>query len=67
MSKKKRYCVICGKVFRRGEWGNNPEPIKPFSSGQCCDECNMDKVLPARLAQLKKPEGDWVVRDKEPL
>ena len=55
MSKKKRLCVICGKAFRKGEWGNNPEPIKPFSSGQCCDECNMNKVLPARLAGPKDP------------
>lgn len=81
MSKKKRYCVICGKQFKQGEWGNNPEPIEPSSSGQCCDECNMSQVLPARLAALPKHQeadrvyrpgakagsGDWVVRDKEPL
>lgn len=60
MSKKVRKCVICGKALKKGDYGNNPEPIKPYSSGVCCDECNRDKVIPARL-------GDWVVRDKEPL
>lgn len=59
MSKKVRRCVICGKAFRKGEWGNNPEPVKPFSSGQCCDECNMNKVLPARLSPLP-PKMDKV-------
>lgn len=61
MSKKVRKCVICGKALKKGDYGNNPEPIKPYSSGVCCDECNRDKVIPARLG------GDWVVRDKEPL
>ena len=66
---KIRRCCICGKPFRQGEYGNNPEPVKPYSSGTCCDECNMDKVLPARLAAIPREagSGDWVVRDKEPL
>ena len=38
---KIRKCCICGKPFRKGEWGNNPEPVKPYSSGTCCDECNL--------------------------
>lgn len=54
MSKKIRYCCICGKKFRPGEWGNNPEPVKPYSSGTCCDECNMEKVVPARLAAIPR-------------
>lgn len=53
MSKKVRRCVICGIVLPKGEYGNNPEPIKPFSSGVCCNECNMSQVIPARLAGLK--------------
>lgn len=63
MSKKVRHCVICGKVLPKGEYGNNPEPVKPFSSGVCCNDCNMDKVLPARLAALpKRQEADRVYR-----
>lgn len=52
--KKKRYCCLCGKKMKPGEWGNNPEPIKPYSSGTCCDECNMEKVVPARLAAIPR-------------
>lgn len=63
MSKKKRLCVICGKALPKGEYGNNPEPIKPFSSGACCNDCNFNKVLPARLAALPKhQEADRAYR-----
>lgn len=40
-------CVICGKDF--DGWGNNAWPVK---DGICCDECNQEEVIPARLAQL---------------
>ena len=53
MSKKIKRCCICGKVFRPGEWGNNPEPVKPYSSGTCCDECNMKYVIPGRMYRLR--------------
>ena len=63
MSKKKRLCVICGKELPKGEYGNNPEPIKPFSSGVCCNDCNMNQVLPARWAALSNhQEADRVYR-----
>ena len=52
-------CVICsskiephynskGKVI----WteGHNPEPIT--SHGRCCDKCNSDIVIPARIADI---------------
>lgn len=54
MGKKIRRCCICGKPFRMGEWGNNPEPVKPYSSGMCCDDCNLNKVVPARLATIPR-------------
>ena len=41
-------CVICEKEFTG--WGNNPEPIK--NKGECCDKCDNEKVIPARLEQL---------------
>ena len=28
-------------------YGNNPHPLA--DEGQCCDECNMFKVIPARM------------------
>ena len=54
MSKKTRRCCICGNPLPKGDLGNNPEPIKPYSSGTCCNECNMNKVIPARLGKLKE-------------
>ena len=37
-------CSICGKKYVG--YGNNAEP---FNSGRCCDACNTDYVIPARL------------------
>lgn len=45
---EKHMCCICGKEFTG--YGNNPEPVK--ESGVCCDECNADKVIPARIAMI---------------
>lgn len=53
MSKKVRKCCICGKAFVPGDWGNNPEPVKSYSEGTCCDKCNRDVVIPARLVEIK--------------
>ena len=48
---EKKVCCICGKEFTG--WGKNPWPIK--QKGECCNECNADKVIPARiLLSLKK-------------
>lgn len=46
---KKSKCCICGKEIKG--YGNNAAPIK---SGVCCDECNSEKVIPARLALINK-------------
>ena len=42
-------CVICGKVFTG--YGNNAEPV---ADGECCDKCNSDVVVPARIKELMK-------------
>lgn len=47
---KKQRCCICGKEFEG--FGNNPRPVK--KSGVCCDECNFNYVIPARLQELKE-------------
>jgi hypothetical protein len=46
--KKAKICCICGKEFT--EWGNNPWPIK--EEGTCCDTCNRDFVIPARIERM---------------
>ena len=38
-------CCICGK--KAEGFGNNPQPIK--DKGRCCDACNAEVVIPARL------------------
>lgn len=49
MNKESKKCIICGKNFT--EIGNNPFPIK--KEGECCDKCNLEKVIPARINMLK--------------
>lgn len=49
-AKSRQECCICGKEF--SGYGNNPWPV--MSEGRCCDECNFDTVLPARLAGTSK-------------
>lgn len=46
----KKTCVICGKEFEG--FGNNPEPVKKWDEGLCCDECNNTVVITARLKEL---------------
>tara|TARA_R110000751_G_scaffold1560_4_gene5798 strand:+ start:4480 stop:4746 length:267 start_codon:yes stop_codon:yes gene_type:complete len=39
-------CCLCGVEIKG--YGNNALPIK---DGECCDDCNLFKVVPARLSQ----------------
>lgn len=41
-----RICSLCGDGFRG--MGNNPEPLAEFEE-RCCDDCNWNKVIPARI------------------
>lgn len=41
-------CVICNEHFTG--FGNNPDPVKP--DGDCCDACNTNHVIPARMQEL---------------
>lgn len=45
-------CCICGEPIEG--YGNNPEPYK--HEGRCCDACNLEFVIPARLAELNNQE-----------
>jgi hypothetical protein len=54
-------CSICEKEIpvKEGGWdsGNNAQPV---NDGRCCDQCNMDVVIPERLQQ-----AIWVRRKRE--
>jgi hypothetical protein len=58
-------CSLCGKDIKpQGEWyqGHNAEPIK---EGRCCDDCNLDIVLPARLSNLPDMQPAYSVNTEE--
>lgn len=52
MATEKKKCCICGKEFEG--WGNNPWPINNDPNAVCCDECNTNTVVPARIAQAHR-------------
>ena len=47
----KKTCCLCGEEFEG--YGNDPAPLK--ESGECCDRCNAEKVIPARLETALAP------------
>ena len=46
-------CVLCGKQIKG--WGNDAWPL---ADGYCCDKCNNEKVIPARIAQAYRSNED---------
>ena len=47
---RKFACCICG-TLNHG-YGNNPSPIFPVGTAECCDYCNASVVIPARAGNL---------------
>ena len=47
-------CSICGGFF--AGYGNNPYPVTKDDSQRCCDACNREKVIPARIHALMHKE-----------
>lgn len=47
-------CCICGKKVIG--FGNNPFPVK--HEGRCCDECDYQVVIPARLSMMNQKKED---------
>lgn len=57
-------CCICGEKIEG--YGNNPSPIK--DEGHCCDDCNMCRVVPARLhwgLSLTKEDREKLERERD--
>ena len=40
-------CIICAQTFSGS--GNDARPLR---DGRCCDACNQQKVIPARLEEI---------------
>lgn len=49
-----KICCICGQVFFG--WGNNPWPVEIV--GRCCDQCNAEQVIPARIRAMKEDNNE---------
>ena len=44
-------CCLCDKEVEG--FGNNPEPLGNVGEDEeCCDECNAEKVIPARINRI---------------
>ena len=50
MNKIQYTCCICGKEFIG--YGNNPAPVDNDPDAKCCDKCNIEVVIPARLEKM---------------
>lgn len=50
MTKDVFECCFCKKMFRG--YGNNPAPVS--KTGRCCNECNVEIVIPARMKEIMK-------------
>jgi hypothetical protein len=46
-------CVICKRQVT-DQYGNNPDPVRPFGTGKCCNECNSVHVIPARVRNMRE-------------
>ena len=56
---EKHICCICGQEFNG--FGNNPYPVNSDENARCCDDCNITKVIPARLEELQNRR----IRDRD--
>lgn len=52
---KQKTCSICQNKY--DGFGNNAWPV---NDGRCCDHCNWQVVVPARIAQLYGGKGEAV-------
>ena len=54
--KDEHKCCICGEPIEG--YGNNPFPVK--TEGDCCDKCNAEVVIPARIEKMKEAASEKV-------
>lgn len=55
-------CILCKKLF--AGYGNNALPL---ADGRCCDDCNLNKVLPARLEKKSMEDIETCDTFKAPV
>jgi hypothetical protein len=52
LGKGEKRCCICREIFTG--FGHNPDPLGDFDKDRCCDRCNREAVIPARIADINK-------------
>lgn len=57
-----KVCCICGEKIEG--YGNNPWPVK--EKGECCDKCNYEEVIPARIRKLYEKSEEVTTKDDTP-
>ena len=61
MKEYKNICSICGEPLEG--YGNSSEPI---NIGRCCDKCNIEVVVPARIKALTEEPKYMIVAMCDP-
>ena len=59
-------CVLCDRTLEEGAYGrwlggNNAAPL---AEGVCCDRCNNEKVVPARIREMTVQHYEEEYRDQ---
>lgn len=47
-------CCICGREFYG--FCNNPRPVNKEENSECCNDCKINMVLPARIKEATDKE-----------
>jgi hypothetical protein len=48
-TQEEKICSICQRSF--AAWGNNAQPV---NDGVCCDTCDREVVIPARIVMMMR-------------
>jgi len=56
---KTKICGICGNQYIG--FGHNPQPIQTPPNAQCCNDCNVNVVIPMRLNMIKENKS-WELK-----
>ena len=52
-AEEKHICSICGDEYFG--YGNNAQPV---NDGRCCDECNLNIVVPYRIYLMREKDRE---------
>lgn len=62
---KRFKCCFCGMIYEG--FGHNPWPVDKSDGARCCDDCDSEIVIPARIVALfarDRKGGEDGVRSK---